>query len=328
MTISAAKESDYYNLIEFNTRIYSNKIMNSRVYLDYWLSKANAIISDYVILKDDVGRIRGQILTTPMAYYYNQERTETVWLFDLIVDEELRKTAWGVDLLMACMDFYPASCSTGSGPAALPLHLKLGNSMLGELRKYVSIINPVYMLTSYHRKRVSIDSFPKEIESVEGGFRKIGKNELPIFDAPFNEKLFEISREKSFLEWRFFNDLHQYAFYLNEERRSYFVVRSILVKGLRVLELVDYRCSADRYSFDNIIKTVHKVAKAVHLPAVVCGSSLDSFDVVLEQHRYKSIGRARPIVGFVKCSDRHDDIAKRNFCFVTLADSDGETNWI
>lgn len=289
MEISRASLEDLEKLYEFNTRMFPEKVIETKRFFCFWLSKGDARICENLVLKDGEGRIHGQILTSPMSYYYGQDRKEAIWLFDLIIDEDLRKTAWGVDLLLACMDVHPTSCSTGSGPAALPLHLKLGNTMLGELRKYVSIVNPLYLLSSFHRKRVRVESFPKEIKSVAGSFRRVCKNELPTYDAPFNKTLFEISREKSFLEWRFFNDLHQYVFYLNKESKSYFVVRSILMKGLRVLELVDYRCSADRYSFELLIKAVHKVVSAVHLPVVVCGSSLDSFDAVLERHRYRSI---------------------------------------
>lgn len=328
MIISIAKEIDIEKLIDFNTQVYPEKSIESRKYLDFWLSKGNANISDFIIIMDDEGRIQGQILSSPMAYYYNQEWKDSVWLFDLIVKEQLRKTAWGVDLLLACMETHPVSCSTGSGPAALPLHLKLGNKYLGEIRKYVGIVNPIYIINSFHGKAIQIDKYPIEVMSGSGKYYKITKKELPNYNYPFNDNLFEIARDREYLQWRFFNDLHQYAFYLSEDEQSYFVVRSIKLKGFRVLELVDFRCKAAEYSFDMIVKAVHKIAKNIHLPAVVCGSTLKAFDTVLEKHHYKSLGRPRPIIGFVNCKDRKDDIVQRNFCFVTLADSDGETNWV
>ena len=328
MEISRVKYIDLEALAEFNTRIYPEKTIDSKKYLEFWLLKDDAEISDYLVLKDDDGTIRGQILTSPMAYYYNQNCIGTVWLFDLIVDEKLRKTAWGVDLLLSCMETYPTSCSTGSGPTALPLHLKLGNKMLGEIRKYVGIVNPLYLFSSYARKAVLVERYPSEIDVNHVHFCKISKEQLPSFDGPFNEDLFEITRDKNYLKWRFFNDLHQYAFYLAEDNCSFFVVRSILLKGFRVLELVDYRCTVDDANFESIIKAANKVAKAIHLPVIVCGSTLDVFDKVLERHHYRAMGRPRPVIGFVKCKDRKEDVTQRRFCFVTLADSDGETNWV
>ncbi len=328
MVILKANSIDIVSLIEFNNRIYPEKAIDSKSNIEFWLSKDDAAIDDWLILKEDNGGIHGQILASPMFYYLKGKRTDTVWLFDLIVDEELRKSAWGVDMLLQCMETHPTSCSTGSGPTALPLHLKLGNKMLGEIRKYVGVVNPFYLLTAYHRKEVAIEKFPQEIVIGKSQYWKITKEELPSFDAPFNEGLFEIGRDKDFLEWRFFGNLFRYAFYLADDGKSYFVVRSIQLKGFRVLELVDYRCEATESEFEKILKAAHKAAKSVHLPVVVCGSTLASFDAVLEHHHYRSMGRPRPVIGFVKCKDRKQDIAQRNFCFVTLADSDGETNWI
>lgn len=328
MKIRRVRTADFESLCDFNTRIYPDKYIDSKRYLEFWMSKNNAKIEDDIILIDDEGVIYGQILTSPMSYFLKGKRNATVWLFDLIVDEELRKSAWGVDILLQCMETYPTSCSTGSGPAALPLHLKLGNKMLGEIRKYVGIVNPFYLITSFRRGAVAIEKYPQLVVSGQVQYRRIAKEELPTLEVPFNDGLMEIGRDKSFLEWRFFSGFHQYAFYLAEDGKSYFVVRSILLKGFRVLELVDYRCTAGEKAFECILRAVHKVAKKACLPVVACGSTLAPFDAVLERHHYRSMGRPRPVIGFVKCKDRKEDIAQRNFCFVTLADSDGETNWI
>lgn len=328
MMIEIACQEDFANLCDYNTRIYPEKTIDSKCYLEFWLSKQDAKIDDWLILKDGNGRVHGQILASPMSYFLKGKRHDTVWLFDLIVDEDLRKSAWGVDMLLQCMETHPASCSTGSGPTALPLHLKLGNKMLGEIRKYVGIVNPLYLITSFRRGAVAIEKYPQEIVVGKSWYRRITKEELPSLETPFNEGLFEIGRDRHFLEWRFFGNLFRYAFYLAEDGKSYFVVRSILLKGFRVQELVDYRCTADEKSFECILKAVHQVAKKAGLPIVVCGSTMTVFDSVLERHHYRSMGRPRPVIGFVKCKDRKEDIVQRNFCFVTLADSDGETNWI
>ena len=328
MKITRASQEDFKKLCDFNTQVFPEKKIDSKSSLDFWLSKQDAKLDDCLILKDENGTVHGQILASPMSYFLKGVCHDAVWLFDLIVDEELRKSAWGVDMLLQCMEEHPASCSTGSGPTALPLHLKLGNKMLGEIRKYVGLVNPFYLLTAYHRKAVAIEKFPREITMGNSQYRKIKKDELPSLDTPFNEGLFEIGRDRNFLEWRFFGNLFRYAFYLSEDEKSYFVVRSILLKGFRVLELVDYRCEASIAEFEKMLKAVHKVAKTVHLPVVVCGSTLAPFDAVLERHHFRSMGRPRPVIGFVKCKDRKEDIEQRNFCFVTLADSDGETNWI
>lgn len=315
-------------LCEFNNRIYPQKVIPAQNYLDFFLSKSTTEKDSFVVLKDDEDNISGQILTSSMSYFYQQKRVETVWLFDLIIDERLRKSAWGIDLLLKCMELHPMSCSTGSGPVALPIHLKLGNSYLGDIRKYVGMMNPFYLLTSYRRRAIPIDKFPKSIQMKYCTYHKVSIDQLPIYEKPFNEDLFEICRDHDYLRWRYFSKLHSYAFYLRDDNISYIVLRSIDIKGFRVMELVDYRCKNSETDFEEIYQVAAKVTRKVRLSVLICGSSLKALDNVLERHHFKSIGRPRPILGFLRCNSRKEDIKNRKFCFVTFADSDGETNWI
>lgn len=329
MEIRKAETRDVLQIFEFNTLIFPNKKISSKRYLDFWFSKSEDDINNQIILVDDDGNVKGQVLSSSMTYYYKGNRVNTAWIFDLIVDESLRKSAWGIDLLLKCMEVHPKSCSTGSGPTALPIHLKLGNSFFGEIRKYVGVVNPFYFLTSWKRNAISISKYPNKIHYRNYVFNKIETSGLlPDYDVPFNDDLFEISREKEYLNWRYFNNLHQYAFYLSSDGKAYFVLRSILLKGFRVMELVDYRCQIKEVLVETIYQAAVGITKALHLPVLVCGSSLSIVDSVFERHHFKSIGRPRPVIGFVKCKDRKEDIDNRNFCFVTFADSDGETNWI
>lgn len=315
-------------LIDYNTRVYPFKKVSAEKYLDFWLSNPSTKCEDNLILEDETGEIHGQILTSPMSYYYKGETKKTVWLFDLIVNEELRKSAWGIDVILSCFQKHPNSFSTGSGPTALPIHLKLGNKLLGEIRKYVGVVNPLGLITSIFRGQIPIHRFPHKVLVNSHRFLKVDKKDIFSIAAPYNECLWEPSRDKDYLEWRFFNDLHQYAFYKDEFSNDYFVVRTIVQKGVTVLLLVDYRCDVSTETdFQVICQALVRIAKQLHLGVVVTGSSLSIVDSVLEKNKFKSIGRPRPIIGFLKVKDRKIDIDNRNFAFVTLADSDGETNW-
>ena len=165
--------NDLERLYAFNCRIYPDKAISAKSYIDFYLSKNEGEIGACIVLGKQE-EIVGQIMASSMSYYLDGRKVDSVWLYDLIVDEQLRKSAWGIDLLLYCMEQHPNSCSTGSGPTALPLHLKLGNKMLGEIRKYVKIVNPLYGITSMGRGIIPIDKFPKEINS----YRLIGKDEL------------------------------------------------------------------------------------------------------------------------------------------------------
>lgn len=322
-------KADLQYLQDYNTKIYPDKVIPAKDYLDFWLNRNEQALDQCLILQEQDGSVHGQILASEMSYYYKQDRTDTVWLFDLIVDEELRQGGWGIDILLACMDKHPRSCSTGSGPTALPIHLKMGNKMLGEIRKYVGLANPLCMLTSPFRGNIKAEKFPSSVTVNGKTYRKLSREEMPILTKPYNDNLFEIARDQEFLQWRYYNDLHSYAFYKDEQSDDYFVVRTTIQKHITVMLLIDYRCNmSNSKAFEAIYKATKKVMSKLHIGMLIVGSSLNVVDEVLENHGFKSVGRPRPVIGFVKVKDRKADIEARNFLLTTFADSDGETNWI
>lgn len=328
MRIAFVDKENFADLCDFNSRSFPEKKIESNRYLEFWLSKYDVQCSDNLILLSDNETVVGQLLTSPMTYYYCGKVVSSSWGFDLIIDEKYRKDAWGIDMMMKNVSLHPQLLATGSGPKAKAINLKLGMKNLGNIRKYVGIVNPLFLFTSLKRKAIESAKFPDCINNKQNVFYKVNIERLPEFCYPFNNDLLEIAREPAFMRWRFFNDLHQYAFYVRNDGGSYFVVRSILIKGFRVMALVDFRCKNAENEFEDIYQAAAKVTRQMHLPVMVCGSSLKNLDMVLERHHFKSIGRPRPVLGFLKCNERKQDIEDRNFCFVTLADSDGETNWI
>lgn len=325
--IETTNGAELEQLILFNQSMYPNKVIGAKDILDFWFSKSEN--ENGIYLLEDDGSVHGQMLTSSMSYYYKGFKHDTVWLFDLIVDEALRADAWGIDVILASMDKHPASCSTGAGPEALKLHLKLGNKMLGEIRKYLGITNPLWLATSVFRGKVPVSTFPNEVKVKGHSFVKIDKQNLPELTSPYNENLWEVARDKEFLQWRYFNNLHNYAFYKDTQSNDYFVVRTIIQSHVTAMLLVDYRCVVSTpEAFERIYAAVSKVMSKVHLGILITGSSLATIDLVLEAHHFKSMGRPRPVIGFQKVKDRKADIEARDFAFVTLADSDGDINWV
>lgn len=328
MVVRNLEKRDIPLLYEFNDKIYPEKVIPGKDYLDFWFSQFPEDYKKTLVVVDDEGNICGQNIYSSMSYFYQGEKVDTVWGFDLIVNEELRHSGWGADLLWQCKTSQPKAVSTGSGPAALPINLKLGNKYLGEIRKYVGIVNPFHIFSSIFRGYVEIDAFPEVISGKGMQFGKISVDGLPELDEPFNPDLFEPCRGKEYLKWRFFNKLHQYAFYKSCNSDNYFVLRTIVIKHVTLLLLVDYRCDMRNIDgFSYILNAVLKIAKSLHLGIVSTGSSLDVVDGILESRHFRSIGRPRPFIGFLKCKERKEDIETRKFGLITLADSDGETNF-
>lgn len=328
MVIRNLEKRDIPLLYEFNDKIYPEKVIPGKDYLDFWFSQFPEDYKKTLVVVDDDGNICGQNIYSSMSYFYQGEKVDTVWGFDLIVNKELRHSGWGADLLWQCKTSQPKAVSTGSGPTALPINLKLGNKFLGEIRKYVGVVNPVHIFSSIFRGYVGIDDFPEVVSGKGVQFVKVSTEGLPDLKDPFNTDLFEPCRGKDYLKWRFFNKLHQYAVYQSSESNDYFVLRTIVIKHVTLLLLVDYRCDMKTgENFSRILNAVLKVAKSLHLGIVSTGSSLAVVDDVLESKHFRSIGRPRPFIGFLKCKDRKEDIEARKFGLITLADSDGETNF-
>lgn len=312
-------------LVEYNKQIYPERGEQTKPIIDFWVTRHSEAVSDIIVVEKD-RRFYGQEFFSKMSFYYKGVYEESHWCFDLIVDEDLRKDCVGLDFMQYALGEYPNYYCTGSGPDAVKLHLALGKQLLGDIRKYVCLVNPLWFVTSLFRNKVEKSKYPKVIGEF---WRKVESfDEMPKLRQPFNTNLFEVGRDAEFLKWRFFNDFHPYAVYVNDATKDYFVVTTIVQKHITAIVLLDFRCSLDDASaFKQIVKATHKIANTIHIPIVICGSSHTIIDNVLEAYHYKSLGRPRPIIGTKKYKKDKEVIKNRTFAFVTLAESDGEITW-
>jgi len=326
--ITNLQRNDIEQFYRFNKIVFPER-KNIAEIINFWLSKTNNEYLLSKILYSDSNEILGEILHSSMEYLYQNSICKACWIFDYIVREDIRKEGYGIDLMEEVLknkNVVPIF-GTGSGPLALKIELKMGFKLIGELKKYI-IINPLYSLTSLFRKNIPLNKFPQKIKINNQIFSLIHKENLPELMQPFNQDLLEIGRDKEFLNWRFFSNLHHYAFYLKEDGNDYFVIRTTTKKNITCLILVDYRCKIDNpNNFDTIIEATKKIAKQLHIAAIITGSSLQAFDDILEKKHFKTIGKNRPIISSKSFKNEDQRIKDRSFIYVTLADSDGEISW-
>jgi len=327
MEIRKASLDDVPRLVSYGLSHYPERKEWQEDLVRFWFSKSEDECQHTLVVDDD-GRIRGQMFFSSMVYFFEGKKNVNYWAFELLVDEELRKDNWGLDLMLQGynVEHEMTSFAVGSGPDAMKINKKLGFTQLGEVRKYVGLVHPFYLVTALWRGNVSSAKFPHTV----GNYHQVSASEFPNLDKPFNPDLLELGRDLAFLQWRF-TQLHDYVFYRQKSGGdNYFVVRTIVQKHITALELVDYRCDlSSPDAFEAIVKTVNQLAARLHLPVVVCGSSLAVCDTVLERHHYKSIGRPRPICSQDKRFRKayQEPIDKRAFTLVTFADSDGDVYW-
>lgn len=328
MHIKFLDKVELEKLYSFNIQIFPER-SNPKSVLDFWLSKNPDEHSLSITLNGDNKEQSGQIISSSMFFYYKSTQQSGSWIFDYIVSEDKRKDGYGIDLLQFALQNRKAPIfATGSGPLALKIELKMGFKLIGELRKYVGIGNPLFLPSSLFRGVISRNKYPVSVKKKSKTFRLTTADQLPEFSSPFNSGLLEFGRDNAFLKWRYFSDLHPYAFYKSEEGDDYFVVRTIVKKGITCLVLVDFRCDFyDQQNFVVLINAVKKLASKLKLSVVITGSSLKMTDEVFENKRFKSIGRPRPIITTEKFKEEKQRIENREFVFATLADSDGEITW-
>lgn len=328
MKIKFITTSDLVNLYLFNNHVFIERI-DSKSIIDFWYNKGSKEYNSSIILTGENEEIWGQILSSSMLYFYQNSIRQGNWIFDYIVQEDKRKDGYGIDLLQFALQNKKVPIfATGSGPLALKIELKMGFKLIGELKKYVGISNPIFLPVSVFRGIIPKKKYPVSVKTKAATFQLTYAGLLPDYSNTFNPELLEFGRDNAFLNWRYFSDLHEYTFYKQVRGDDYFVVRTIVKKGITCLVLVDYRCDfSNKQNFSTLLNAVKKVASKLKLAVIVSGSSLKIADEMFEKKGFKSIGRPRPIISTEKFKEEQQRITNREFVFTTLADSDGEINW-
>jgi hypothetical protein len=334
MKVSFLKNIPAEKFVSFNKKSFPGKQVEKIIDFRYFNPLNNSTsIENNVVATDDNQNIIGQMCYHSASYFFNNELLQSEWGFDFFVDPESRNDAVGLQVL----DFIKANkllpiFGVGLGKRSLKLQKVYGFHLIGYLKKYYKIVNPIFLLSGFLTGRhVKTARYPKFVGKGENRFQKVSADELWSNQSPYNQSLLEFGRDKNFLSWRFFSSHFQYAVYrkvsdAGSPQPVYFAVRTTKVKKITCLILSDFRFDTDKKSdFKAIVNAASSVASALYLPIVVTGSSHHVSDAVLEEARFKITGEDRTIVSNVKEYKQYQDqITARNFLFTTLADTDGE----
>ncbi|MCC8424864.1 hypothetical protein [Mucilaginibacter sp. UR6-11] len=290
-------------------------------------------IENNVIALDNDGKICAQALYHPARYYLKNELHDFEWGFDLYVSPNKRNDSLGLHLFEYIKENKHAPIfASGVGEKALKIESFFGYHVIGYLKKYYKLVNPFYLLSGLIVKsNLNNSRYPDRLIVGKEFFEKTKAMQQWLAGAPYNNNLLEFDRSQQFMNWRFFSDDFNYAVYRRIGAKPfsppiYFVVRTVKIKHLTCLLLVDYRYDTKQVDdFKLIIKVVNKLAAKLLLPVVVTGSSLKISDAVLELNNFKITGKDRPIICNIKEYKQYkNEIKNRDFIFSTLADSDGE----
>jgi hypothetical protein len=337
MKIKFYTEKDNKLFLEFNESSFPERGKKNNKIIDFrYFNSFNTVdfIKNNVVAYGDSNEIIGQALYHPAKYYFQQQLIGMEWGFDLFVRADKRTESVGLHLL----EYIKANkneniFASGVGEKALKIEKFFGYHIIGHLKKYFLLTNPLYLLTGFLRRAyIKTEKFTQTISFGEYKITKVSLSDLWNKTSPYNTNLLEFDRSIDFLKWRFFSGHFNYSVYriINIKKDSpipiYFVVRTVKVKGITSLVLVDYRYNTQNpEEFKIILNAVKKISNLLYLPIIITGSSHRTTDSVLINKNYKLVGRDRPII----CNNKDykifkDKIQNRNFIFSTLADSDGE----
>ena len=330
---------EYTNEIDFRTFNLNSfpkrkSFINDLIDFRYFNKCHNGeFIKNNILAFNDENEIIAQSLYHPAKYYFESKLNEMEWGFDLYVDPRSRNESVGLHLF----EYIKANknvpiFATGVGEKALKIEKFFGYHVIGHLKKYFKIVNPLLFVTGVLQGKNNLNNrFPILINNNGVIFKKVKGDELWNANQAYNADLLEFERSENYLNWRFNSDKFKYSIYKLEKETNdllpvYFVVRTVKVKGVSCLVLVDYRYNVkDKKDLEMIICAVEKISIKMLIPVIIAGSSHFVSDSVFELHKFKINGKDRPIICNVKDYKIYKtNIEKRDFIFTTFADSDGE----
>lgn len=308
---------------KFNNIIYPNRSKNWIKYRFYDNPYSQSSYNHSLIAEDENGNIIGELLQMPTKFFYQKEEYYGFWGMDLFVVDKERTGTAGVDLSLALSK---NTFSYSHTDLALKIRLKLKDKLVGHINRYVyyNYSNILSILFGYFKPKNKIKSdFPSNVNYKKYFFKQIEKKDLPNDIHTWLNGGLEFTREKKFIEWRFFNN-NQYAFYELKDCKeyTYFVLRTLVWKGINAMILVDYRCNFNDTKIINaILKSTKIISKKLNRKIILTGCSLAEFEQILKLNKYKLVAK-EPIL-----AKSNMNFAKNIPILVTYADSDSDFNY-
>jgi len=327
MSIIVNYQPSYYDqLLRFYKKYWKEK--HNEDYLNYRLFKVSnnpLDIEKNLLAINDNGDIVGCNLFLPAkATIYGEEHT-IFWSNDVFVEKNYRSDV-ALELIFKANATKNLFGSGGSS-IAKKIQKKLKTNFIAETTAYF-IINRwmvkalLYKLGIIFPEKTDLKTIPDNIRVKDDVFEFVrNADDLSILDDGYWNKGkldIEMNRGIDFLKHRFFDNFNSYYFYQkkNEYKKSYFVFRKIIKRGIAAIALVDFRFDLDDFGeYLKILRAVHKVAVKNRIPLVVTLSTIIDKKI-----------RFAPLV--IRSHMKRDVVTNikniKPSILVTFADSDGD----
>jgi len=320
--------------MEFYQKVYPERKDAKERFL--WQCVKNPVLKDknhpYVLLYYEGGNIVGQSILNPFMWHFRRKTYTDYFGIDWFLLENYRGPI-GSALAIKTIKERPHYFGIGFSEMAEKIWRHLGCREIGKVKKFIWFRTPLitlnmlkYYFVKYQGAKTRI-KIPKRIMHKETEFLLAeDKGKIQWKEHPWKDTV-EFSRNMEFIRWRFFESIKPYYFYISsdKEKLAYFIVRESFTKGLHLLLLVDYRISqGDTETFNSIIKVSKKIAKINKMNGIYTASSHRFFDNILKKNFFFDTRRDSLFLTNKKIDVPSNRIKKRDFTFVTMADSDME----
>lgn len=240
---------------------------SSEEYIDYCICKSDGDIPSIIVINENDDIVGCHLHFTTRIYAKGLE-TVVAWGHETYLNEDCRG-AVGLEFVLTINRANTLGIGYTEINSEIQKKLKQ-NTLLYTVFNYF-LLN-IYFPLGLIKKVLRCNSSPlKKIETIEAGgicFKLItNSNDLLIPNEGYwfkNSVEYDLIRDKQFLDYRFINndvfDYYVYEYHNNNCESCYFVVRSILYRGIPTLLLVDYRYNGNPKLMANILKAVKKLA--------------------------------------------------------------------
>jgi hypothetical protein len=252
----------------------------------------------FILALDGDDKIVGQIGLNPLDFFHNGARRRGFYGCDYHLDTSHRGA--GAVLALAALQQYRPYFTIGATPVSEKIWLALKARIIGDLDYFVWVRNPlapVHVFRSLlpnvmHRRPTSGTDAADVLSHGATTFRRSQTVPEGWNDYSWNNDTLQFCRSAEFLHWRFFSGHRPYYFYVLSGAKPirYFVGRTILSRGLKILAIVDYKVPhGDADGFRAMLQAGKAIAREGRYDIVFTASSHRFFDRLLKKERFLRI---------------------------------------
>ena len=248
--IRLIKKSDFYNLEKFSNEAYGkNHILHNQTHTT-WQFKKNPFLKKTeisVVIYEYKHRIVSHLGFIPVKLKFFNTTKKALWHVSFFTLEQFRGRGLGLKLVKFSNKHYDIAMVLSGSPGTESIYHNIGGKTLGDLRRYVYIIQK-NRIEKILGKKIKISQCSVNVQK-KGRITRV-KNLTSKYDKFWNDiqKRYPITidRNRMYMYWRYFNHpLIEYHFLILEVEKSItgFVIirfedKNKKIKAARIVDMV------------------------------------------------------------------------------------------